>query len=211
MVHIGRGMSPAELALKACEKVLRQSKLSPPSVDAIIVHHTLFMLSLEPRTLVGELQHKLGLSRAVGFAVSGQGCASVVAALIMARNMIRAGAARNVMVVGTDSLLGSLEGREIYDSALVGEGASAVVVEEGRGPVELTESFNYVNGATFDSKPSEKGFQLAYFFGCAKVIREVLRRASISMKDVCLLLPHNINKSSWNFILSHVTFVDLTW
>jgi 3-oxoacyl-[acyl-carrier-protein] synthase-3 len=203
-IHIGRGTGPFDFALEACQKILRESGVEPSSVDALIVHHTFFMLSFEPRTLVGQLQQALGLSRAIGFSVSGQACASVMVALMAARNMIWTKTAKRVLVVGADSCLGSDLAREIRDTSLLGEGASAVMVEANAGCNELLQVCNFVNGATFEMWNVIEKMQLSYFVGCIRAIRNVLTESSLSLDDIDLLIPHNINTSSWSVILPHI-------
>ena len=203
-IHISRGATPADLALEACRKLFDRSGVSPDSIDALIIHHTAFILSFEPRTLVGELQHKLGLSRAVGFSLSGQACSTVIGALMVARNMIWTKTAKKVLVVGTDSFLGSQQARVIEDTTLLGEGASAVIVEASEGRTELTELCNFVSGAGYKVRNVDNTFQLSYFLGCIRVIREVLKRSSLSLDDIAMLVPHNINSSSWKNILPHI-------
>jgi 3-oxoacyl-[acyl-carrier-protein] synthase-3 len=208
VIHISRGQTPFELAVQAARSVLEKSKMPPESIDTVIVHHTFFALSFEPRTLVGQLQHALGLSRAIGFSISGQACASVIAAMITARNTIQAGSAKTVLVVSTDSFLGSQLAREIDDTTLQGEGASAVIIEAGSGRNELRHVCNFVNGSSFrgmaaDRKEKER-FRLSYFLGCVRIIRETLSRAQLSLDEVKLVVPHNVNRSSWTFILPNL-------
>jgi 3-oxoacyl-[acyl-carrier-protein] synthase-3 len=203
-IHISRGRAPFDFAFEACQKVLHENQIEPSSIDALIVHHTFFMLSFEPRTLVGQLQAALGLSRAVGFSMSGQACASVMAALVTARNMIWAGTAKRVLVVGADSCLGSHIAREIRDTTLLGEGGSAVIVETNAGCNELLHICNFVSGATFKMWNVVEKLQLSYFLGCIRAIRNVLKESSLSLDDIDLVIPHNMNSSSWSVILPHI-------
>jgi 3-oxoacyl-[acyl-carrier-protein] synthase III len=209
-VHVARAKEgPAEMSIKAVRNLLQEYEIDPLRVDAVILYHTMWLLSLEPRTLVGELQQALGLKRACGFSVGGQHCASSLAALRTAQNMIAAGSAENVVLVGIDSFLGSLN-REIPGTTLQGEGASAALVQAGCNRNRILSIATHVDGSfykgiTATEREWEK-FNLTYYIAGTRLIRQALKKLSLSLDDVALIIPHNTNLSSCEKIRSILSF-----
>jgi 3-oxoacyl-[acyl-carrier-protein] synthase-3 len=205
-IHVAEAKDgPLEMATKAVSKLLSEQELDSLAVDAIVVYHTMWLLSLEPKTLVGELQNRLGLKHAFGFSIGGQHCASFLAALRVARNMIMAGSAQNVVLVGTDSFLGSLK-REVPNITLQGEGASAALIQAGceRNRVLCIGTHtdgSFHKGIMATQKEWER-FHLAYYIASKRLIKQTLQRLSLSMDDIALIIPHNTNRSNCKRIAS---------
>jgi 3-oxoacyl-[acyl-carrier-protein] synthase-3 len=198
-VHVANPTEgPLSMAIHAVAKLLVEYDVDPLAVDAVIVYHTMWLLSLEPTTLVGQLQTQLGLKRAIGFSVEGQHCASSLSALRIARNMLAAGTAQTVIIVGTDGFLGSLK-REIPDITLQGEGASAALVQAGCERNRILYIGTAVDGSLHKgisaSQKEWERFHLSYHIASKHLIRETLRKASLSMDEIRLIIPHNTNRS----------------
>jgi 3-oxoacyl-[acyl-carrier-protein] synthase-3 len=209
-VHVADAQEGAvEMATKAVSNLLQEYAIDPLGVDALILYHTMWLLSLEPRTLVGELQQALGLKRACGFSIGGQHCASSLAALRTAQNMIVAGSAKNVVLVGIDAFLGSLN-REIPGVTIQGEGASAALVQAGCESNRILSVTTHVDGSfykgiTATEREWEK-FNLSYYITGTRLIKQALRKLSLSLEDIALIIPHNTNLSSCEKIRSILSF-----
>lgn len=204
-VHIAGEESALDMTEQAVRRLLEKHNLHPLDVDTVILYHTLNFLSLEPKTFVSAVQRKLGLEHAVAFSVAGQHCASPVTALRVARNMLLAGSARNVMLVGCDFFVGSLQ-REIHGISLQGEGASCAILQNHCATNQIIAISTYVDGSLYKGTAAAEDefdkFDLIYYFACYQLIRNTLKKAALAMDDIRLIIPHNINRPSWHKILS---------
>ena len=206
-VRVCDGEDAADLAVKAAEQLFKKQQVDPDEVDLVIAYHTLYITSLEPRTLVGEIQHRLRLKQSVGFSISGQYCASIISALRVARSLIASGAARTALLIGVDSFAGSLK-REIDDITLQGEGATAALVRKDCRTNRVLALSNTVEGSLFRgiscTAEENERFNLLYFLTSRRIIRSTLNSLSLTLDDIRLIIPHNINYSSWFRLLDQL-------
>jgi 3-oxoacyl-[acyl-carrier-protein] synthase III len=205
VIHTADGETAAEMVIKAAGRLLVESGTDPLDVDAVILYHTMYLTSLEPSTLVGHIQHELGLKRAVGFSIWEQYCASIITAMRVGQSMIRAGSARQVLLVGTDCFFGSSI-REIEGITLQGEAGSAVLMTGGGERNRLVALSSHTDGSLYKGVHCSPGeferFNLIYFLSTTRTIQRTLKKARLTLDDISLIIPHNINLSSWARILS---------
>jgi 3-oxoacyl-[acyl-carrier-protein] synthase III len=205
-VHAARQDSARGLAVKAVQNLLHSSEIDPHSIGAVIFHHTFYLLSVEPRTLLGQIRQELGLDRATGFAVAGQNCASIIGALRLARNMILSGSAEHVLLVSADCFLGSSK-RVIEDATIQGDAASAALVSHESARGRILGIWNWVDGSFYRgvaASGENDRFQLVYYLRLHRLIQHSLRQLGLTLDDIRLIVPHNINRSSWDKVLERL-------
>ena len=178
-------------------------------IDAVVLYNTMFFTTLEPTSLVGKIQLELGLRRSIGFSVWGQYCVSIISALRVARNMINSGSARVVLLVGADCYFGSYQ-REIAGITLQGEGASAMILNKKYEANRLVALLTYTEGSLYKgvcaSEEDYAKFDLIYFLTITRVIHKTLQLAKLTLDDISLIIPHNINVAGWKRILQLLKF-----
>lgn len=204
-VHMAEGETTYDMALRAARKALEESRLDPDSIDAVIMHHTAFTTSLEPNSVVGRIQAELGLRRSVGFSVWEQYCASIITAMRVARDMIGTSSVTTVMLVGADCFFGSTN-RAIDGITIQGEGSSAVIVKSGCSTNRIVGLAGHVDGSFYRTsrctKEDLERFNLIYTLATVRTIQRALKKSKLSLDDIALIIPHNINTSSWRRVLS---------
>ena len=205
VIHTADGETAADLVIKAGGRLLVETGIDPLEVDAVILYHTMYLTSMEPTSLVGHVQHELGLRHAIGFSIWEQYCASIITAIRVAQSMLRAGSARNVLLLGTDCFFGSLI-REIDGITLQGEAGSAVLMTGGGERNRIVALSSYTDGSLYKGvhcSPEEyERFNLIYFLSTTRIIQRTLKKAGLTLEDISVIIPHNINLSSWARILS---------
>jgi len=121
---LGPGESLASLSADACRQALDMSGVSPEDVDMVL------MCTSSPDDAFGSacaVQDALGCANAVAFDITAA-CSGFVVGAITATQYIRAGAARNVLVIGADVLSQYVDWRDRGTCILFGDGAGAVVM-----------------------------------------------------------------------------------
>ena len=150
-----------EMAVAAGGKALGASGLSPEDVDLVI----LASASLRaPIPGIGpQVAFRLGIPRPGAFDLNA-GCAGFCYALGMASDAIRAGDARNVLVVGVERLTDVTDMNDRGTAVIFADGAGAAVVgasdEPGIGPVAWGsdgDQFNAIEIAAGSSTMSMAG------------------------------------------------------
>jgi len=159
---------------------------------------------MQPIDPVHKIRYELGLSRAIGFSVWGQGCASITTAIRVAWDMILSGSAETIMVVGADCLIGSRK-RQIERVTVQGDGGSAVIVRRNWTTNRLVEISSQDEGCFFQpehlGKEQRERYDWVYFLATTRIAQKTLRQARLTLDDISLIVPHNINAASWTRIL----------
>src|SRR5918996_2513669 len=198
-----------DLARLAAEELLREQDVDPLDIDVLILFGGL-PVDPEPggeaseligrfRYPVGRLQHELGLSRAVAFAIGQQGCAAMLSAVRVARSLLIAQDARNVLCVGVDVVPPGAKREVVYN--VLSDGACAVLVSrpwEGLRPVSFRQ---VTKGYYWDSPARRDEIVAAYFPTARNVIRDAVGAAGLTLEDVSLVVPDNVSARSWRILL----------
>jgi 3-oxoacyl-[acyl-carrier-protein] synthase-3 len=155
-----------------------------------------------PVNPVHELCARLGLAGATAFTVTHHACVSGLLAIDIAGRLI----ARHpdpgalVLVVAGEQVF-TLDQRLAPDHRVFGEGAGACLVAAG-GPGDAVLSFASAQRSDLDHY-AEDGFGAMDRFAAeytellGEVILAAVKHADLSLDDIALVLPHNVNVVSW--------------
>lgn len=214
------GMGTAAMAARAGDAAMRSIGISSDDVDLIIVA-TSTPDHLTPPTAC-EVQAQLGAHNAAAFDVEA-GFSAWLYALIVADSLIKAGTARNALVIGADKLSSITDRSDPETGPLFGDGAGAVILcadplaSDGSQRPYVASTSWWADGRLaqalvrkgggarlpFDANVlSDKSHLLSMegtrLFKVA--VRTMgaqaeiaLRRAGISLDDVGLIVPHQAN------------------
>lgn len=201
---------------QAAASAISGAGLDPTDVDLII------LATSTPDDLFGsacQIQHEIGASRAVAFDITAA-CSGFVFALVTAAQFIRAGAYKNVVVVGADILSRLTDWSDRRTCVLFGDGAGAVVMqrcEEGDRLLSfemhsdgslnscLNASFNHESTPLTEDVTVQKGQftpitmngREVYRFAVKRVpevLEKSLFHAGLSTDDVDWLILHQANQ-----------------
>jgi 3-oxoacyl-[acyl-carrier-protein] synthase-3 len=195
-------MTAAELGCRAARAAMERAGVRPAEVDGIIVA-TFTPDNFFPSTACC-MQADLGCTNAFAFDISAA-CAGFIYALTVASNMIAAGQAKTVLVVGTEVISKTLDWSDRGTCIIFGDGAGVVVLRETTGEAGVMSGYLLSNGAMGDllSLPAwgesrflrMKGNEV--FKNAVRMMsdasREAVRRAGMAVNDIDLLIPHQAN------------------
>lgn len=204
----------AALGARAAERALASAGLAPGEVALLIVA-TSTPDHLTPPTSC-EIQATIGAHDAACFDMEA-GFAGWLHALVVASALVRTGVAANALVVGADKLSTITDRTDPATGPLFGDGAGAVVLAPGDGPLRLGVTSWWADGRLagalerpaggarrpFDAEVlAQRAFLLkmegAKLFRhsvrtMAEQARHVLDRAGLTAADVDLVVPHQAN------------------
>ena len=210
----GPGETTATLSAQAARRALGVADLDPRQVDFVVVA-TCTPDKLMPAT-APLVQQAIGATRAAAVDVNAA-CAGFIYALVMASGMISAGAYRNVLVIGADTLTRWLDWEDRRTSILFGDGAGAVLLQATDTPTGLLSHQLGADGtgagllhipgggSQMPSTPESVAAREHYIkmdgravfkFAVQIVVnstREVLENARLAVSDVDLFIPHQAN------------------
>jgi 3-oxoacyl-[acyl-carrier-protein] synthase-3 len=208
------GECTSDLAVKAARKALDAAGLPAAAVELIIVATaTPDMLFPATACLV---QDRLGARQAAAFDLEA-GCSGFIYGLAVGAQFIRAGAYKNVLVIGADTLSKITNWKDRATCVLFGDGAGAAVLQPVEPPRGILSVYLRADGSGADllklpaggsrlpaSAETVRGdlhylamngreiFKFAVrAMGEAAV--EALRRAGIRQEEVDCFIPHQAN------------------
>ena len=205
--HIaGPGETTATLATQASRQALDAAGMTAADIDLIIVATaTPDQTFPASATLV---QHALGANGCVAFDVAAV-CSGFLYAFSVAESMIRAGSAKNALVIGSETFSRILDWEDRATCVLFGDGAGAVVLSGEVGTRGALATRLHADGRHnellyVDGGPSTTGtvgklrmkgrevFRHAVT-NLANVMTETLAVAGVHASDVDWVVPHQAN------------------
>jgi 3-oxoacyl-[acyl-carrier-protein] synthase-3 len=144
------------------------------------------------------LQHALGLPNVPVLGVAQLACNAMQGCIRLARALIVAEGLEHVLCVCADRFPPDA-GREIVYN-LMSDGASAVVVSRGGERNRVRAAVQITRGLYWDGESSHDQLVAAYFSVAKKAIDDGLAAAGLSVSELDLLIPHNINQKSWDIL-----------
>ncbi len=204
-----------DLAVVAVQHALAQAGMTAAQIDGVI------MATIIPDQPVpsaaSALTPRLGIPRALAFDLNAA-CSGWLYALEVGRAFIKAGTAKNVIVV-TAELLSRITNPEDHETAfLFGDGAGAAILTNGTGGHRLhqmglsgdADQFDAIQrpgGGALMPWPSGEAGGMENFYlqmngtavfkhavvGFAEQIEQTLRRENLRPEDIAWVVPHQAN------------------
>jgi 3-oxoacyl-[acyl-carrier-protein] synthase-3 len=196
----------ATLATDASRKALAAAGMTPDDIDLIIVATATPDQTFPASATI--VQHALGCNGGVAFDVAAV-CSGFLYAFSVAESMIRAGSAKNALVIGSETFSRILDWEDRATCVLFGDGAGAVVLSGEVGTRGALATRLHADGKHnellyVDGGPSTTGtvgklrmkgrevFRHAVT-NLANVMTETLAAADVEASDVDWVVPHQAN------------------
>jgi 3-oxoacyl-[acyl-carrier-protein] synthase III len=200
--RVADGETVADMATAAAGKALANSGLTAADIDLIIVA-TCSSIDRCPNVAT-RVAAKLGIAAPAAYDLN-TACSGFCYALASADHAIRAGAARNVIVIGAEKLSDITDWSDRSTAVLFGDGAGAAIVtattgdeEPGIGPVlwgsapELNDVIQIEGWRPYIHQAGQSVFRWATF-ALPKLAREVCERGGVAPEDLGAFVPHQAN------------------
>jgi len=202
------GETIVDLAVPAALQAIERAGLTPAQIDTILVA-TITHLFQTP-SAAAMLAQRIGAERAVTMDVS-TACAGFCYGVSLASDMVRGGSARNVLVVGAETMSNIIDPADRSTAFIFGDGAGAAVIgpssTPGIGPtvwgsdagqweaLRSEHSFlDFRDGATWPTlrMAGPKVFRWA-IWEMAPVAQKAMDAAGIEIGDLAAFIPHQAN------------------
>jgi 3-oxoacyl-[acyl-carrier-protein] synthase-3 len=203
-------VSAADLATSAANEAIANAKISASEIGAVIIA-TISNDVLTP-SMAALVADRIGATPAAAYDVSAA-CAGFCYGIAQADALVRAGAAKFVLVIGAEKLSDYAKPTDRTISFLLGDGAGAVIV----GPADvpgISPTIWGSDGGKWDAvgmdRPTREAFddrdgdfptlrqdgQSVFRWAVwemAKVAQEALDAAGITASDLVAFIPHQAN------------------
>jgi 3-oxoacyl-[acyl-carrier-protein] synthase-3 len=208
--------SVVDMAIGAAEQALNRAKLTIGDIDTVVVA-TITYPHQAPSAATAVIQ-RMGNPTAAAFDISAA-CAGFCYGVAMAHDMVRAGSAKKVLVIGVEKISDFTDPTDRATAFIFADGAGAVIIgessEPGIGPVEWgsdSESRDAIlmNPSWIEVRNTEtqltkadvkwpnitqegqKVFRWAVF-SMSKAGLKALDAAGLSVNDLDAFIPHQAN------------------
>ena len=193
------------MASKAAANALEASGLDADEIDLIVVA-TCTPDHFFPGVAC-YVQHALKIKRPIPAFDVGAACSGFVYVMDIAKQYIASGAAKHVLVIGSESMSRAVDWNDRSTCVLFGDGAGAVILSASDKPGVLgsvlhasydAEKFLNLTNATFHgeratiSMRGNEVFKLAVNI-MGEVVDEVLELSQLKKSDIQWLIPHQAN------------------
>ncbi|MBS9375322.1 beta-ketoacyl-ACP synthase III [Rhodococcus sp. B50] len=202
--------SVVDMATSSAEQALAAAGLTGAQIDTVIVATSTYPFQTpQSAALVAD---RIGTGGAAALDIAA-GCAGFCYALGVASDLVRAGSAEHVLVVGVERMSDTTEPTDRSVRFIFGDGAGAVVVgpsdEVGIGPTVWGSDGSQANAirqepdwVDFANNPDQKRpwiimegtavFRWAAF-EMSKFARQIADKAGVALEDLDAFVPHQAN------------------
>jgi 3-oxoacyl-[acyl-carrier-protein] synthase-3 len=208
-------VATSDLAYEAARIALAQRGIAPEELDTIIVC-TVTPDMMFPSTAC-LVQDRLGAKGAWGFDLIAA-CSGFVYGLTTAANLVQAGSAKKVLVIGSDTMSRIIDYTDRATCVLFGDGAGAMLIEPGADGEGFIGFLNEIDGSGGDylkmpaggsRMPSsietvenrlhyvKQDGQQVFKYAVRKmyeVCRDLLAQHGLTAQDVKVMIPHQANR-----------------
>ena len=197
----------SDLAAIAARNALQMAGIDAKDLDLIIVATSTPDMIFPSTACI--VQNKIGANGCPAFDVQAV-CSGFIYALSVADAMIRAGSAKNALVIGAEVFSRLLNFKDRTTCVLFGDGAGAVVLQASDTPGILSSSLHadgkhvdvlcvpgtvvngHISGSPLLTMDGQAVFKLAVGL-LEKAALSVLEKAGRSKQDIDWLIPHQAN------------------
>ncbi len=197
------------MSVDASRGALETAGIAADQIDCVVVATVSHLL--QTPSAATAIAHELGIKSAA-FDISAA-CAGFCHAVALANDMVRGGTARNVLVIGVEKLSTITSPNDRGTAFIFADGAGAVVIgpseESGIGPVVWGsdgEQYDLIRqNIDWEDVLAEDTPQMPFLvmegaavfrwasFAMAKVAREAIERAGITIDELDVFVPHQAN------------------
>ncbi|MEV4313248.1 3-oxoacyl-[acyl-carrier-protein] synthase III C-terminal domain-containing protein [Actinocrispum sp. NPDC049592] len=210
-VHDDPALDLFGLVAAAGERVVRELP-DPGVIRYLLFAHTVLDVTPSHIDAADVLRQALGLAADVeAFGVSHQHCASGLAAIDIAGELLRADgdpAARALVLTGEKPVTARF--RVVNNTTILGEASTACLVSAG-GDGDIMRSYATKTQVLFsdgvylaDDRVQE--FHDNYTPFLIETVERAVERAGVTLDDITLLVPHNVSRLLWLRTLEELKF-----
>jgi len=200
---VAEGELTSDMASIAAKRAIEAANINPDEIDMIIVCTTSADRSF-PSVAV-TVQARLGIKNIPAFDVQAV-CAGFVYGLTIADNFIKSGSAKNILVIGAESMSKLVDWQDRNTCVLFGDGAGAVILKASETHEGIIACQINAEGAHESILYTDGGIAVNQTTGFIKMAgREVFKHAVEKMGQtiIDLLAKSKYSKEDLNWAIPH--------
>lgn len=197
-IPTARKIKPIEFVKRSVQNLLEQNQPILTNLKYLVHCHTAKTMSPFGISLVREVKEQLGCSHTIAFGTSTNNCASAVVMLEMLAQIL-ADDEQAILVCADYAFTRIMQ--FIPNTSILGDGSAAVLVSKQGERNKLLSITNQIVGkyakGMWLSAEESKDFENNYISLLADVMLNALQKANLTLSQIKIILPHNVNYPSW--------------
>ncbi|MDX1900939.1 MAG: 3-oxoacyl-[acyl-carrier-protein] synthase III C-terminal domain-containing protein [Gammaproteobacteria bacterium] len=187
-----------EMLMRSLKALLEQSAIDTNLIRYCIYCHTAKVVVPFGEPILQTLCDQAGLKNVIAFGTSTNNCASPLVSLDLLDHILD----RNewgIILCGDLAITSVLQ--VIPNTSLLGEASSAILVSQQVAKDQLlaisTQTMGRYAAGLWLTPEDAKHFEQSYPVLLAQTICDAIRKAHLSLDQIRIIIPHNINLPSW--------------
>lgn len=209
-IPIAEGMSMSEFVKRPVEMLLKQTKIDIANIKYIIHAHTATAITQFGKSIVNTVCDQLELDHVISFGTSLHNCASTLIAYEVAAKLLTQHDAQSRAIVITADRAFTPTMQIIPNTSITGDASAATMIglngqHDRMIHLEIQMAGEFYQGIWLNEEDQRK-FAALYIPFFSKTIMQAVYKANISLSQVKLILPHNVNIISWQAVAKNINF-----
>ncbi|MDB4986227.1 MAG: 3-oxoacyl-(acyl-carrier-protein)-like protein [Myxococcaceae bacterium] len=190
-----------EMLTPLLERFFAERHATPAEIDLLIcnVDSNRKCDSYDPYAVLASLQRRFGMEKSVVFAV-GQACSSTLFASRLADSLFTTGEYQNALYLSTSRVTRN-DQRDI-GVTLLSDGVGLLYLHRDATKLRLVDTISATHGcyeqATIDPMRVDVTAKMKVIQSGAKTVRDILVRNGLTVRDLVVMVPQNLNVGGWN-------------
>lgn len=200
-IPVATDMSLIELLKRPIEELIINCKIDKTQIKILIHTHTAQVVAPFGRSAIRSVKQEVELKNAIAFGVSMNNCASIFDAFELATVLLEKLDENAQAIIVTGELAFTPTMQVIPNTSLTGDAAVAVLISKNKAGHKLISQTSkiygdYSKGIWLCSEKSAE-FEKKYAVLLAETIKDVVTKAGLTLDDLKIIFPHNVNLVSW--------------
>lgn len=193
------------LIMSAIRKCLATTSIRNSKIKYIIYAHTATHNTPFGKSILRTVQRELQLNQAISFGCSMNKCGSIFVAFQIAQQLFTKLSSEDYILIITGDVTFTEILQYIPGTTIMGDSACAVLLANSGDinklmSIHVTIDGTYARGI-WDNYDTKQLFELNYTHNLANTINHAILKANLTIEDIALILPHNVNTLSWYHII----------
>lgn len=193
------------LMLKAANECIDAANIDRNQIKYLIHAHTASHGSPYGSSSVMELQRRLNLGNALSFGTTMSKCGSVFVSFKLAKDLFKHLNDEDYILILTGDVSFTEVLQYIPGTTITTDGACAILLTKRDVCNKLIgieiDIHGEFAGGIWDEKESAQLFEKNYSKYLSEVISNVISNSQLTLEDIKLILPHNVNTMSWREVI----------
>jgi 3-oxoacyl-[acyl-carrier-protein] synthase III len=212
-IHIEDRKNEADIFAKMLESYFLNGPTTPEEIDFIIYTNWDSVVKGDPWGISEEecinvpyyLQKRFNMTHAQVFNVE-QDCTGTLVGARIAYSLINEGSARKILLLSRN-ILPKLEYRLMGGVGLISDGLALMEISLADSGLALIDFAADTDGNMSMDKDFSQGINQAKVVKVgANLIKSLVQKNNLTMKDISIIIPQNISKSVWTFYCQLLEF-----